>query len=200
MSKTMKWNLLLAIVVVLMAYITCKNIQKTPEPAPETAQAPAAEQSGLPWKASKVIKGDNPNSAYTYQSKSVPSHVDVPWDTVKKPTTSRRAFMSTGWWTPKMAYQPSDTTVHVYFIGKWLRFAEDQTFKIYVEGKEVGNGHWAWDDIKKETYLSCTDPWFNNTWATQERGFRMVWKGNTELNFTGIQVRMDNEPTPPWLK
>lgn len=194
----MKWNLLLAITVILMAYITCKNIQKTP--TPPAAQIPVAEESGLPWKASKVIKGDNPDLAYTYQTKQIPSHVDVPWDTVKKPSTSRRAFMSTGWWTPKMAYQPSDTSVHVNFLGKWLRFEEDQTFKIYIAGKVVDQGHWAWDDVQKIMYISCTDPWFNNTWATQERGFRMVWKGNTEINFTGIQVRMDNEPTPPWSK
>jgi hypothetical protein len=197
----MKWNILLAIAVILMAYITCKNIQKTATPASTEEQLPVAEDSGLPWKASKTIKGDNPDAAYTFQAKQIPRHVDVPWDTVKKPTTSRRAFMATGWWTPKMAYQPSDTTVHVHFIGKWFRFAEDQTFKIYTaSGEEQGNGHWAWDDDKKIMYMACTDPWFNNTWATQERGFRMVWKGNTDINVTGIQVRMDNEPTPPWLK
>ncbi|MBU6342936.1 MAG: hypothetical protein KGS48_15690 [Bacteroidetes bacterium] len=195
----MKWNILLAIAVVVMAYVTCKSLQK-PAPAPQAEQLPVATDGGLPWNASKVIKGDNPDAAYTYQSKQIPRHVDVPWDKITKPSTSRRAFMATGWWTPKMAYQPSDTTVHQYYMGKWFRFAEDQTFNIFKDGKIIDQGHWAWDDDNKIMYLSCNDPWFNNSWLTQERGFRMVWKGNTDLNFTGIQVRMDNEPTPPWLK
>lgn len=201
MRKTMKINLILGIAVIVLGYVTCKNIQKTQDQTPPPAASkPVSEESGLAWKTSKVVHGDNPNSAYSHQSTEIPRHVDVPWDKITKATTSRRAFMSTGWWTAKMAYQPTDTTVHVNYLNKWFLFAEDQSFKIYIDGKEVDNGHWAFDDDKKIMYISCNDTYFNNSWALQERGFRMIWRGNTDLNITGIQIRMDNFPTPPWTQ
>ncbi|MBL7803731.1 MAG: hypothetical protein JNL02_08360 [Saprospiraceae bacterium] len=190
--KLILWGSLLALTIV-----ACKNAQKT-TPAPDSAQQGSAQEVDPTfWRASHVITEEQPDSAYTYQVKKAPRRVEVPWDKLPRPNSSRRAFMATGWWYPMMAFQPSDTTVHHNFLGKWLKFREDQTFDILVKGQVVETGHWNFDDDKMIVYIACQDPYFNNSWAVQERGFRMVWKGNTEINVTGIQVRMDNSPTPP---
>lgn len=196
MTKT---NILLAVVVLLLGYAMCKNLKKTSASSgsePTAATQPAEEPKGpAGWKGAYVIEGNNPDTAYTLQIHQPPRYVNVPWQEVGKPNTSRRAFMSTNYWYPKMAYQPSDTLVHKAFLGKWLKFREDQTFDIIQDGKVLETGHWAYDDDKKLAYISCKDPYFNNIWSVQERGFRMVWRGDNPINHTGIQVRMDNAAT-----
>lgn len=203
----MKFNIILSIITLLAGYATCKNLKKTPVDqgvtTMQTQPAPVGNEGNYPFPSSNVINGERADTAPgTFQVKRVPRHVDVPWDQITKPSTSRRAFMATGWWYPKMAYQPSDTTVHLNYLGKWLKFKDDlsQTFDLYIDGKVIETGHWGYDDTKKIMYISCKDPYFNNSWRVQERGFRMVWIGNTDINVTGIQVRMDNDPTPPWGK
>lgn len=193
----MKFNLLL--VMAALAFAACKNAQKTPATAEATpsANAPAPEAAPGPWQASRVIHEEQPDSAYPYQIKEPPRRVEVPWDKIPRPSTSRRAFMASGWWYPLMAYQASDTTVHRNYLGKWLKFRDDQTFDILVKNQVMETGHWSFDEEKMIVYLACHDLYFNNTWAVQERGFRMIWKGNTDLNLSGTQIRMDNSPTPP---
>jgi len=193
----MKYTVVLAIVAVMASYLTCKNFQKT-----ETAAKPADTvkeytNAGYNWKASHVIEGSNPDSAFTYQVVRAPARVNVPWDKVTPPTTSRRAFLATGWWNIRMAYQPSDTTVHINYNGKTLQFRENQTFDIIQNGKVLESGHWAYEEDKKLMYISCNNTYFNNSWKVQENGFRMVWLGNTDLNVTGIQMRMDGSKTNP---
>ncbi len=190
----MKVNILISIVLLAVIYLTCKNFQKV-TPAEDTVTAPPtpAASNGRILK----IFGEGADSTNVIQFSEPPPHVNVPWDKVAKPSTSRRAFMITGWWNPVTAFQPTDTTVHRYFKPKWLKFREDQTFDIIVQNKVVDTGHWAFDETKFILYLSCTDPYFNNTWAIKERGFRMVLIGNTELNITGIQVRLDNHGELP---
>ena len=201
----MKLNFILAALLAsVLAFSACKNAQKTTPATEPVAAIPATEpqpaESGPDpryWRASHVFDEVQPDSAYPYQSKQTPRRVEVPWDKLQRPSTSRRAFMATGYWSAIMAYQPSDTTVHHNFLGKYLKFCEDQTFDIIVKNKVVDTGHWNFDEEKMTVYLSCQDPYFDNTWTVQERGFRMVWKGNTELNVTGIQVRMDNSAALP---
>jgi hypothetical protein len=96
-----------------------------------------------------------------------------------------------------LAYQPSDTTVHINYNGKTLQFRENQTFDIIQNGKVLESGHWAYEEDKKLMYISCNNTYFNNSWKVQENGFRMVWLGNTDLNVTGIQMRMDGSKTNP---
>lgn len=198
----MKLNIVLAILVVLVSYLTCKNLQKTavtPAAAPEQ-QVEDYSTGGFNWKASHVIQGSNPDSAGTYQVQQAPARVKVPWETITPPTTSRRSFMSTGWWIAKMAYQPSDTLVHHHYMPRYLKFHEDQTFDILQNGTVLETGHWAYDDPNKVLYISCKDTYYNNTWKIHENGFRMVWLGNTDLNVTGIQIRMDGSKTDPSIK
>ena len=194
----MKLTLFLAALVVFVSYLTCKNFRQTTATVPQQEVLAEPEKNlGLPWKASHVIEGSNPDSAYTYQVKKAPKRVEVPWQKIAPPSTSRRTFMATGWWNPRFAYQGSDTTVHLNYLGKSLKFKEDQTFEIFKGKQVIDAGHWAYDDPKKILYISCQNTYFNNTWKLQENGFRMVWIGNTDLNVTGIQMRLDGSKTPP---
>lgn len=196
----MKLNMLMSALMVALGCLACKNPQKTaPQPNAETAP-PAAqnEGSGLNWNASRVFHGSNPDSAFTKQSTEPPRMVNVPIDALPPATASRKAYLSTGWWHLNMAFQPSDTTINRQFQPKWLRFREDQTFDILIKNKVVDTGRWNWDEAKNEIYLSCKDPYINNTWVVTSRGFVMIWKGNTAVNVTGIQVRVvGTHNTPP---
>lgn len=198
----MKVNILLGILVVALGYLTCKNLQKTPEqPQPTTTQYPAppgqTPESSVRWKASHVVEGDNPDAAYTQQMPVAPRMVNVPVDALPPATASRKAYLSTGWWHLNMAFQPSDSLVHLQYQHKWLRFREDQSFDILIKNKVADTGRWGWDEDKSELYLSCKDPYLNNTWNTTTQGFVMIWKGNTAINVTGIQVRAVGSRTAP---
>lgn len=190
----MKVNILIGLALLAVIYLTCKNFQKVTPAEPAVSAAPAA-----PAPTGRILKvfGEGTDSTNSIQFSEPPPHVDVHWEKVAKPSTSRRAFMITGWWNPVTAFQPTDTSVHRYFKPKWLKFREDQTFDILVKNKVTDTGHWAFDETNFILYLSCTDPYFNNTWAVKERGFRMVLVGNTRENITGIQVRLDNHGELP---
>ncbi len=187
----MKLNILLSILAAVMLWATCKNLKssQTTQASPDQNQ-PAAAAGPSGWRASHVIEGNNPDSLGTLQIQKAPDYVNVPVDALPPATASHRAYLSTGYWHLNMAFQPSDTTVHHNYQHKWLKFREDQTFDILVKGKPVDTGRWNWDETKNEIYLSCNDPYINNTWSVLEKGFVMIWKGNTELNVTGIQIRV----------
>ncbi|MBK8194964.1 MAG: hypothetical protein IPK76_17785 [Lewinellaceae bacterium] len=195
----MKINFILAIIVICTGYLTCKSMQKpaaeTPADAPVTTVPDPAE--GYNVKASHVIKGENPDTAPTMQISKPPAMVNVPIDALPPATASHKAYLSSGWWHMNMAYQPSDTTVHRHYQSKWLRFRQDQSFDILIKNKVVDTGRWNWDETKNEIYLSCKDPYINNTWHVTEKGYVMIWKGNTDLNVTGIQVRVVGSGTEP---
>lgn len=194
----MKLNIVLALLVAVMGWATCKNLKKSQT---ETTATPAAQpetQTDLPgWRASRVIQGSNPDSAGTYQVKEPPRMVNVPVDALPPATASHKAYLSSGYWHLNMAFQPSDTTIHHNYQSKWLKFREDQTFDVLIKGKVVDTGRWNWDAAKNEIYISCKDPYINNTWSVIDKGFVMIWKGNTELNVTGIQVRVVGAGTLP---
>jgi len=192
----MKLNILLGIIVLAVSILTCKNLQKTTAPAPEIAPAQEEKQYGI--KASHVIEGERADTIQgTYQIHKAPKMVQVPVDVLPPPTASKKAYLSTGWWHLNMAYQPSDTTIHNNYQSKWLHFREDQTFDILIKGKIVDTGRWNFDSEHNEILLSCKDPYINNSWGVQDKGFVMIWKGNTSINVTGIQVRVIGQRTEP---
>ncbi|TNE50072.1 MAG: hypothetical protein EP344_17535 [Bacteroidetes bacterium] len=184
----MKINIFLAFLVAILGWATCKNLQSTQQEAPAETTSATPVLPG--WKASRVIEGENPDTAGTYQVDEPPAYVQVPVGALPPATASHRAYLSTGYWHLNMAFQPSDTTIHKHYQKKWLKFREDQTFDVLIAGKPVDTGRWNWDEEKNEIYLSCSDPYINNTWSVIEKGFVMIWKGNTALNVTGIQVRV----------
>ncbi len=192
----MRINILLGILVIAVGIMTCKTLQKPK--AAETAAAPAPQEKQYGMRASHVIEGERPDTVQgTYQVFEAPKMVVVPVDVYPPPTASKKAYLSTGWWHLNMAYQPSDTTIHKHYQQKWLQFREDQTFDILIKGKVVDSGRWNFDQDKREIMLSCKDPYINNTWGVQEKGFVMIWKGNTSLNVTGIQVRVVGQRMQP---
>ncbi len=192
----MKINILLGILVVAVGILTCKNLQKTK--AVEATSPAAQEEKQYGFNASHVIEGERHDTVQgTLQVRKAPKMVQVPVDALPAPTASKKAYLATGWWHLNMAYQPSDTTVHHNYQSKWLHFREDQTFDILIKGKVVDTGRWNFDSAKNEILLACKDPYINNSWGVQEKGFVMIWKGNTSINVTGIQVRVVGQRGEP---
>lgn len=198
--KLLKIFALMALPALLAA--TCKNGEKSAQTTNDAAPAyPPIEapDPNLPvYRASHVFNEARADTAQgTVQVKKPPVQHVVPVNEIKAPNTSRRTYLNTGWWFPKMAFQTSDTTIHHNYLGKFLKFRPDQTFDIIKDGKVVDSGHWNFDDDRWIFYLSCHDPYWNNTWKVMEKGFTMILIGQTELNYSGIQIRLDNIKTPP---
>jgi hypothetical protein len=192
----MKINILLGVLVIAVGILTCKNLQKAK--TPEAATPAVQEEKKYGFNASHVIEGERADTVQgTLQIRKAPKMVDVPVDVLPPASASKKAYLSTGWWHLNMAYQPSDTTIHHNYQSKWLQFREDQTFDVLIKGKVVDTGRWNFDQDHKEILLSCKDPYINNSWGVQDKGFVMIWKGNTSLNVTGIQVRVVGQRTPP---
>lgn len=197
----MKINIVLALIAVLLGYATCKTFKNEPvatvEQAPLVTPPQKAEAPASNWRAAHVLSS-NPDEAPPVQIRKAPEHVNVPIASVPPPNSSRRAFLATGYWHCAMALSGTDSLIHLEYQPKWMRFREDQTFDVIVKGQVVDNtGRWAFDEEKHEIYLSCKDPYLNNVWNVQEKGFVMVLKGNTSLNFTGIQIRVIGSKTQP---
>lgn len=199
----MKINIVLGLVAIGLIYVTCKTFTKKTEEQPVVAETLVTPNSNVrsasEWKAAHVL-GSNPDTAGSVQIHEPPEMVNVPIGAIAPPNTSRRAYLSTGWWHCSMAYSGSDTLVHLNYQQKWLKFREDQTFDVMIKGKVVDNtGRWAFDEDKNQIFLSCKDPYINNSWQVQDKGFVMILKGNTDINFTGIQVRLAcNKTQPNW--
>jgi hypothetical protein len=202
-KKDMKINIALGLIALALVYVTCKTFSKKPveEMAPEAAVTVAPQsnvRSATEWRAAHVL-GSNADTAAAVQIHEPPVMVNVPIGSIAPPTTSRRAYLSTGWWHCTMAFSGSDSLIHKNYQQKWLQFRQDQTFDILIKGKVVDTGKWAFDEEKNQFFLSCKDPYINNSWQVQDKGFVMVLKGNTDINFTGIQVRIAcNKTQPDW--
>jgi hypothetical protein len=197
--KISKFNIALLVLAVFMTYMTCRNFKETkltdvPPPAAQNVETYSSK--GYNLRASHVIDGSNPDTAGIFQIKKAPARVDVPWRQVA-PEHQPPCFPVNRMVEACICLSGSDTTVHLNYVNKTLQFREDQTFDIIIKGKVAETGHWAMEEEKKILYLSCNDTYFNNTWRVQENGFRLVFIGNTDLNVTGIQIRLDGSKTPP---
>lgn len=194
----MRLNIILFFIILVAASFACNNTKKTNAESASMDPVPAkkSETDSYPWKASGVA-GANPDSSRNMEMREAPKMVNVPMYLLPAPSASRRAYLSGGYWWLSMAYQPSNSEVHKQYQPKYLKFREDQTFDILINSKVVGSGRWNWDDTKDEIYLLCNDPYINNTWAIQDKGYTMIWKGNTDVNVTGIQIRVINVTSLP---
>lgn len=176
----MKLNLMLSFVLAVSSVMGCKNAQKS-----AVAEGASAQNA-----ASAANAGDSAVPA-TAPTSPAPRLVQVPIDELPPATASRRAYFSTNWWNINAAVGNDDMLVSNY-RHKWMKFREDQTFDILIGEKVVDTGRWNYDETKDEIYLSCKDPYINNTWAVKTSGFRMIWVGNTYLNSSGYQLRVIN--------
>lgn len=194
----MKLNIVLAVLVAVMSWVTCKNLQKS-LPAEPAASAVEPTSSGpVGFNASRVAAEARPDTAGINQLAYAPRRVTVPVDALPPASASHKAYLSSAYWHLSHAVQPTDTSVHHNYNQKWLKFREDQTFDVLADGKTIDSGRWNWDAAKNEIYLSCNDPYINNTWVVNDRSFIMIWKGNTDLNVTGIQIKVQGHRTLPW--
>ena len=195
----MKLTLLLSLLVALLGYATCRKMQKTPDTvvAPESAAPKERTNIGGLEVAHFYEGGSNPDTALNVQRVGPPRMVNVPIDQLPPASASRRAYLATGWWHLNMAFQASDSTVYRQYQHKWLKFREDQTFDILVKNQVTGSGRWNWDENTNTIYIACSDPYINNTWKVMDKGFVMIWLGNTDLNVTGTQIRVIGTKTPP---
>jgi hypothetical protein len=193
--------ILLICLACTLGYITCKNFSATKTPPPPPLSTVPAQQpsdgSGPMWNAARV-SGQNDDTSGTRIAHIAPRPVVVPMDGLPRPSASRRAYLTSGYWNFQMAYVGNDTMVHIEYLPKWLKFNDNLSFEIIIDKQVAAKGFWNYDEVKNEIYLSCpADPWINNTWKVQEKGFVMVWLGNTNINVTGIQTRITNHKTLP---
>ncbi len=200
-TSSMRLNLILAIIAIALAYATCKNLQKSRSETPATVAAPVTPPpaeitapGGL--NVAHVIQGDGSGDLSAIR-RQPPKLVEVKMDHLPRATTSRRVYMSEGWWHTDQAEQPTDSMLRYKYQTKWLKFREDQTFDVIEHGKITTTGQWNFDETNKELYMSCQDPYINNSWVIKEKGIVMIWYGNTKINVTGFQVRAVHTKTPP---
>lgn len=199
----MKINVLLALVAIALGYATCKTVKKQETAAEEPKlivpdQHAGDQDAALNYKVAHVL-GFNADTAPPVQIHRAPARVNVPIASVSPPSTSRKAYLATGWWHCSDAMCGTDSLVHVNYKGKWMKFRENQTFDLIIKGKIVDTGNWAFDEAKNQIYISCKDTYLNNSWQLQDKGFVMIWKGNTDINVTGIQIRVVcSKKEPAW--
>jgi hypothetical protein len=156
----------------------------------ESCKSPKSKEA-----TAAALQGDT--AVQSVSGGKVPLMVNVPVDEIKPPSASRKSFLTTGWWHFNMALHPGDSLIHLNYQHKWLKFREDQTFDVLIKNRVVDTGRWNFDDQNNIIYLSCKDPYINNTWSVLEKGFVMIWIGNTAVNTTGTQIRVANYRTAP---
>jgi hypothetical protein len=172
--KTTKLVLTLLPTFLLIGLLfSCKNTKK----AQSTAKI-ATEVNDS--KSNKIPVGKNP-----------PKQYEVPLNSIPPASAGKKAYLATGPWTFLAAVQPSDSLVFKQFEGKKLIFKEDLTFDIYQENTLTESGKWNFDSDNSEIYLSSSNPYLNTTWKVMEKYFTMIWIGQTSLNASGIQLKIN---------
>jgi hypothetical protein len=185
----MRLNLILAALVAIMAYVTCKNLRNT---------AAAPDNVGTATTATAPASGSDAPATPAKSSVKVPALVHIPIDEAPKPNASRKAYLSGGYWNFDAAVSGSNEDMLIAeYRSKWLKFKEDQTFNILINNKIVHAGRWTWDEDNSQIYLSCPDPFVNGVWGIKAVGFRMVWTGNSAYINHGHQVRLSNAKELP---
>ncbi len=182
----MKLHLFLPVMALLIGSMGCHS----PEKAATAAVPPQLPNAG-------TTVSNIPVGSPSKHTATPPRMVHVSFDRLPPASASRRAYLATGWWHFDMAFQASDSLAHLQYQPKWLKFRENQTFDILINNQVVDTGEWNWDESTNIIYVSCRDPYVNNTWKVNDKGFLMIWIGNTDLNVTGIQIRVIGTKTPP---
>lgn len=169
----MKLNLLLTVVALALGYYTYKKRSTTPASVPTMEVTPAAPTPDPP---------------------SVPpAMVEVPKQKLPAPAAKRRTQLCEGWWYFHNVNSPTDKRIAEAYRNKMLKFYPDQRMEVLVKGEVQHYGWWNFDEQAKVFYLSCPDPYINNTWQVPiEEPHSLVLLGDTELNKTGIRFKIIN--------
>ncbi|MEM9820794.1 MAG: hypothetical protein AAF985_06970 [Bacteroidota bacterium] len=155
--------------LLLLLLVACKNeptnqAPATPPPPPPAKAAPA--QTPAPTKSSTGEDG--------------PVHIKA----------SNVAFL-VGLWEYTFALGAENETPK--YKGRWIEFKNDDTFISGRYGEETNQGTYQYEDDPKRiltlTYAKKEE--IPGQWEIQGQGHNgMVFKGNTPLNPSGLQVRM----------
>jgi hypothetical protein len=109
---------------------------------------------------------------------------------VPKASASKTAYLGTGLWHCVSASRPGEDKYTL--LATDLRFATDGTVAIMQGDTQLGTGTWAFDDAQNMIYISSSIAQLNSSWKVLDKGFRMIWLGNTDINTTGVQIRWDS--------
>jgi hypothetical protein len=116
--------------------------------------------------------------------------IAVPTAQKKALSASKMAFMTEQNFLVTLAAgsKPSDFTN--FYENRWLIFNKDMTFSILKNDQAESTGKWAYDEAGDELFLRTDNKFFNNSWKCQNFKKNLLLLGNTELNHTGIQIRL----------
>ncbi len=193
----------------------CKEAKKTasntPAQQPQNSGAAAAQQQNQPTNNPSPTQNTPPANGQslngtTNQTPATapakpnpvmpkPTGVGEPTTSLKVPTAqkkplsaSKMAFLTEQNWLVTLASDPK--LFEKAYVNRWLIFQKDQTFQIFNDAKATHSGRWAFDEANETLFMNTDNPYFNNSWKCQVFKKNMLLLGNTELNATGIQVRL----------
>ncbi len=148
-------------------------------PAPATGTKPAAPTS-------KTVAPPELGVSKPTASLGVPT-------TQKKPlSASKMAFFTTQNFLVTMASNTNSEPklFEKAYENRWLVFQKDQTFQVFKDAVPTNTGRWAYDEDADILFLRTDNAYFNNSWKCQSFKKNLLLLGNTELNNTGIQIRL----------
>ena len=146
----------------------------------------------------------NPAAQTTKTAPTKPNPVIPPPTGVNKPTASlgvptvqkkplsasKTAFFTEQNWLVTLASGSEPKLFEKAYENRWLIFKNDQTFQIFNDAAPTNKGRWAYDEANDILFLSTDYPYFNNSWKCQVFKKNMLLLGNTDINATGIQIRL----------
>jgi len=81
------------------------------------------------------------------------------------------------------------------YKGRWIQFKRDDTFISGIYDQQTNQGTFTYDHENKQMITinyEKEEPIFNQ-WKIQRGQYACVWKGNTPLNNSGIQIKMEQQ-------
>ncbi|HHS95548.1 MAG TPA: hypothetical protein ENJ45_03080 [Phaeodactylibacter sp.] len=106
---------------------------------------------------------------------------------------SSKAAVVLGMWhyAIPIAVNPKDAEK---YKGRWIQFNRDDTFTSGIYLDQTNSGTWSFDDALNVVKMKFDkDEDIETEWAIQGSGEVIIWKGNTEHNKTGMQIKMTKQ-------
>jgi hypothetical protein len=141
-------------------------------------------------KPAGQVRTDNKQTNVS-QSQQAESVQPIDLSQVPKASASKTAYLNTGIWHCLAATKPGADDYQKNFRVTDLQFNTDGTVQISQNNQILASGRWAFEDSQNIIYVSSTLAELNSSWKVLDKGFRMVWLGNTNLNNSGVQMRWD---------
>lgn len=185
---------------------TSEQPVSTAKPAPEAQKTTTPEQPAAAPIAQSAPPLNSPTAPATAAQAAPAKRVPVipPPTGVNKPTASlgvptvqkkalsasKMAFLTEQNWLVTLASGSTPGVFENHYKNRWLVFKNDQTFQVFNGAQPTNKGRWAYDEAKDIIFLNTDYAHFNNSWKCQVFKKNMLLLGNTDLNATGIQIRL----------